>query len=105
MSQPGPARILRLAGRLGFVIALACVLGVVGMQFAGIVEKNVAVANELAATRADIVALRQRKAEQLQTIERLSSAAGAIPEIHEKLRLVGPHEVLIYVRGGTAHVR
>ncbi|GAC1308748.1 MAG: hypothetical protein NVSMB19_22130 [Vulcanimicrobiaceae bacterium] len=102
MKRPTPARILRVASRLGFVIALACVLGVVSMQFEGIVAKNLAVAHELSVSRADVAALHERKARQLRTIERLGTAAGALPEIHEKLRLVGPHEEIIYVRGGPA---
>lgn len=96
-----PARYLRLASRLGFALALAIVLGLVGMQFEGIVAKNVAVANELSASRADIAALREREARQVRTIRRLSTAAGAVPEIHERLQLVGPNEEIIFVRGAT----
>jgi len=101
VSRPKPARVLRVASRLAFVIAIVCVLGVVGMQFEGILAKNLAVAHELSASRADIAELRQRKARQMRTIERLQSAAGAVPEIHEKLRLVGPREEIIYVRGSA----
>ncbi len=92
---------LRLAARFGLASVVASVLGVVGIQFQGIVAKNLAVARELSATHADIVALREREARQLRTIERLGSAAGAVPEIHAKLRLVGPHEEIIYVRGAA----
>ena len=96
-----PARLLRVASRFGLVIAIAFVLGVVGMQFEGIVAKNIAVAHELSSSRADIAMLRERKARQLRTIRRLGTAAGAVPEIHERLRLVGPHEEIIYVRGAA----
>ena len=95
------ARYLRVASRFGFALALAIVLGLVGVQFEGIVAKNVAVANELEASHADIAALREGKARALRTIRRLSTAAGAIPEIHERLQLVGPSEELIFVRGAS----
>jgi len=93
--------LLRVASRCSVVIALAFVLGMIGMQFAGIIAKNIAVTNELSTAHADIASLRERKARQLRTIERLGSAAGAVPEIHDKLRLVGPHEEIIFVRGGA----
>lgn len=97
-----PADIVRVAGRFAFAMAIACVLGLVAMQFEGIVVKNVAIAREVSATRADVEALRTRKRRQFGTIGRLNNAAGAIPEIHEKLRLVGRHEEIIYVRGSAA---
>jgi hypothetical protein len=90
---------LRLAGRLVALAAIAGGLALVGVQFAGIVEKNVAMANDVRASRAEIAALQAREREQRLTLRRLSSAEGAVPEIHERLRLVGPNEELIYVRG------
>lgn len=96
---------LRTASRFGIVLALASVLGMVCVQFEGIVAKNVAVANELSTARADVAALREKKTHQLQTIRRLSTAAGAVPEIHERLQLVGPHEEIIYVRGAPVDAR
>jgi hypothetical protein len=77
----------------------ACVLAVVAMQFEGIVAKNIAVAHEVSLSAARNRALVDRKQHQLQIIRRLSDPAGTIPEIHEKLQLVGPHEEIIYVRG------
>jgi hypothetical protein len=84
---------------MGLLAVCVCVLAVVAMQFTGIVAKNLAVAHEVAASRADIVALRERERRQLHVIQRLSDPQGTIPEIHERLRLVGPHEEIIYVRG------
>jgi cell division protein FtsB len=98
MTSPA-ARIFRLAGRLGLLAVGVGVLAVVAVQFAGIVEKNVALASEVAASRSQIDTLRAREVKQLRTIRRLSNPAGAIPEIHDKLRVVGPHEELIYLRG------
>ena len=96
-----PARVLRVASRVGLTLAIVFCLGVVGMQFAGIVAKNFAVARELSTYRSDIATLRERKARQLRTIVRLQTPAGALPEIHEKLRLVKANEEIIYVRGAA----
>ena len=93
------ARIARLAGRLGLLVLGIGVLAIVFVQFAGIVGKNVALASDVAASRTQIAALRARESKQLRTIRRLSDPAGAIPEIHDRLHLVGPHEELIYLRG------
>ncbi len=101
MSRPKPARIIRVAGRFGLAIAIVFVLGVVGMQFAGIVAKNIAVANELSTSRAEVASLRERERRQQHTISRLQTASGSIPEIHERLRLVRPNEEIIFVRGGA----
>jgi hypothetical protein len=97
MKRPA-ARVLRLTGRLTFVGVLSCALALVAVQFSGIVAKNIAMARELRASRADILALEKRERDQRQTLRRLASPAGAIPEIHQKLRLVGPHEEIIFVR-------
>jgi hypothetical protein len=92
-------RSARLAGRIGLVGVAACVLAVVALQFTGIVAKNVSVARQVASSRAELRALRERERRQLLVIRRLSDPRGAVPEIHEKLRLVGAHEEIIYVRG------
>ena len=95
------ARIVRLVRRLAFVAVALVAFAVVAVQFAGIVVKNIALAGEVSATRAQIEALRVREARQRRTIARLSDPAGAIPEIHDELHMVGPNEELIYVRGLT----
>ena len=91
--------VVRLAGRLALALVVVAVLGVIAMQFEGIVAKNIAVAHELSTIRADVVALHAREKQQRATIARLGTARGAVPEIHEKLRLVGPHEEIIFLRG------
>jgi hypothetical protein len=88
-----------LAGRIALVAVVACVLALVSIQFEGILAKNVAMAHEVDRSRADIAALEKREREQQITLRRLSTPEGAIPEIHEKLRMVGPHEEIILVRG------
>ena len=91
--------IVRLAGRCALALVVVAVLGVIAMQFEGIVAKNIAVAHELSAIRADVAALHARETHQRATIARLGTARGVVPEIHEKLRLVGPREEIIYLRG------
>ena len=93
-----PVTLLRYAGRITFAGVIACGLATVAMQFEGIIAKNVTIARELSASRTDIAALRVREREQLRTIRRLQDPHGAIPEIHEKLRLVAPNEEIYYVR-------
>jgi ABC-type protease/lipase transport system fused ATPase/permease subunit len=97
--MPSAARFVRFAGRLALLGIVATVVAVIAMQLEGIVAKNVALSRELAASRSDIETFRSVTRAQRQTIVRLSDPHGAVPEIHEKLRLVGPHEELIYVRG------
>jgi hypothetical protein len=94
-----PAQIVRFAGRLALLGVVSSVLAIVAMQFEGIVTKNVALAHELSVSRADVEAIRAGTRERRQTIVRLSDPRGAIPEIHDKLRLVGPHEEIIYLSG------
>jgi hypothetical protein len=92
------ANVLRLAGRLVLTALVACIVVLMALQFRLIVLKNVAMAGELEAKRAEISALERREAVQTLTLRRLASPEGAVPEIHAKLQLVGPHEEIIYVR-------
>ncbi|MBD5657293.1 MAG: hypothetical protein IAI50_19250 [Candidatus Eremiobacteraeota bacterium] len=93
-----PAEIARFAGRLAMLGAVAGIVAIVGMQFEGIVVRDLTLAHDLAASRADNETIRATPSAQRETIRRLGDPRGAIPEIHEKLRLVGPHEEIFYVR-------
>ncbi len=95
-------RAMRIGGPIVFILATAAVLVVIAVQVGEIVAKNVDVQSRVSAAQSDIVALRAKRAEQLQAIRRLSDPRGAIPEIHDKLRMVGPHEELIYLSGADA---
>ncbi len=95
-------RAMRIGGPIVLMLATAAVLIVIAVQVGGIVAKNVDVQARVTSAESDIVALRARRAEQEQTIRRLSDPRGAIPEIHDKLRMVGPHEEIIYVSGANA---
>ena len=91
--------VARLAARIGLLTTAGCVAILIVVQFATIVAKNVAIARQVATAHRQIAELRERERARERTVERLSDPRGAIPEIHEKLQLVGPHEELIYVRG------
>jgi len=93
---------LRLVSRLGVVLITLTVFGLVGIQFAHIAGRNLAMVRELHGVQADVKTLRERKRWQERAILRLSDPAGSIPEIHERLHLVGAHETLILLRGVKA---
>ena len=45
-----------------------------------------------------MVALQTKRDEQLRQIKRLSDPSGSIPDIHDRLHLVGDHEAIIYLK-------
>jgi hypothetical protein len=89
---------LRLLGRVAIVAIAAAFVVVVGLQYARIIGKNAGLAAQLATAETDVRNLQAKRAEQAQHIRRLSDPAGAIPEIHDKLHLVGDHETIIYIK-------
>jgi cell division protein FtsB len=91
-------RLMRLAGRLTVLVACFVVATVVVIQYGRIVARNVALSHALASTRAEISVLRAKERKQKRLIERLSDPHGAIPEIHDRLHVVAPHEELIYLK-------
>ncbi|MGP6158228.1 MAG: hypothetical protein ACLPYS_12120 [Vulcanimicrobiaceae bacterium] len=91
-------RVIRLGGRVALAVVALAVLAVICLQFARVGARNLAVWRDLSSERAEVADLRERERRQELTIRRLSDRRGAIPEIHEKLQLVGPHEELIFVR-------
>jgi|SRR5579862_107300 len=95
MRRPSP--LLRLAGRITAVALGLLVLTLVGIQFARAIGENLAAMHQLTALRSDIAALQRRRDEQQRELRRLRDPQGAIPEIHDRLRLVRPNEALIFV--------
>lgn len=73
------------------------VFTLVAIQFARVIDQNVALASALNTTQTDITALQERRAWQLRQLRRLDSPEGAVPEIHDRLRLVGPNEAIVFV--------
>ncbi|GAC1403740.1 MAG: hypothetical protein NVSMB64_05890 [Candidatus Velthaea sp.] len=90
--------VLRLVGRIGVVCVAVSFISLVGLQYARIIGKNVALAQELHGVDVDVHMLQAKRIEQERTIRRLSDPRGAIPEIHDKLHLVGDHEAIIYLK-------
>jgi cell division protein FtsB len=78
------------------------VLAVVIVQCAHLVQRNVALSRELVVVKGEVSDLERKHAEQERTIKRLRDPVGAVPEIHDRLRLVRPNETLIFVQGGEA---
>jgi hypothetical protein len=96
------AALVRALGRIGVASVVVFVVSLVGVQYARVIGRNVALARELHVVEADVLALKVKRAQQMRDIGRLSDAHGAIPEIHDRLHLVGSKEAIIYLkRGGT----
>jgi hypothetical protein len=92
-----PRALLRALARFGVVGITCTVVALIAVQYARIVQKNVTYARELGEVRRDVDALEQKRVQQLREIGRLSDPQGSIPEIHDRLHLVGSHEAIIYV--------
>jgi hypothetical protein len=91
--------LIRLFGRVGVVLLVSsCVLLIV-VQYYHIIRYALTLTHELSETRRDIADLRALRVRQMSDIRRLSDPHGAIPDIHDRLRLVAPNEMLIYVEG------
>jgi cell division protein FtsB len=90
--------LVRLVGRIGVVSVAVAFLSIVGIQYARVIGRNVALAHELRDAQSDLVRLKARRAQQAREIRRLSDPRGAIPEIHAKLHLVGDNEAIIYLK-------
>ena len=93
-----PSPLLRMAGRIAATAMAAVVLSLVGLQYARIVNEDVAMARSLSAAKSDIVALQHRKRSEQREIQRLLDPRGAVLEIHDRLHLVAPNETIIYVK-------
>lgn len=95
MRRPSP--VLRFAGRITAAALGLLVLTVVGIQFARAIGENLTAAHQLSTLQSDIATLQHRRDEQQRELRRLRDPQGAIPEIHDRLRLVRPNEALIFV--------
>lgn len=89
---------VRLFSRLLLGLVAVVVFTLVSVQFARIVNQNVAMARSLSGVRRDVSVLRQRKREEERELRRLSDPYGAIPEIHDRLHLVRTNEAIVYVK-------
>jgi len=94
----GAAARVRLFSRLIFGAVVVVVFTLVSIQFARIVNENIAMAQSLSAVRQDVAMLRRHKRAQERELRRLLDPEGAVPDIHDRLRLVRPGEEIIYVK-------
>jgi hypothetical protein len=70
----------------------------IAVQYARIVERNVAYMQQVHDVESDVSTLELKRDKQLRQIQRLSDPRGAIPEIHDRLHMVGEHETIIYLK-------
>jgi cell division protein FtsB len=89
--------VLRFAGRVTATALALLIVTLVAIQFARAMGENLTAARELSSIHVDITALERRRDEQQRELRRLRDPQGAIPEIHDRLRLVRPNEALIFV--------
>jgi hypothetical protein len=95
--------LVRLAG-YGAAISIAGVLTVaLGSSCVRVIDRNIVLMRELRSVNDDVHALQARRLAQQREISRLSDPSGAIPEIHEKLRLVRDDEAIIYLKKADGH--
>jgi hypothetical protein len=92
------ARLLRTLARVVCVVLAGTFVVLVLVQYARIVERNVAYMGQVRDVERDVAALQVKRDDQLRLIRRLSDPHGAIPEIHDRLHLVGDGEAIIYLR-------
>ena len=92
------ARLGRIGARAGAAVVAAVVAIVMVVQFGRIIERNLLYAHDLSQVQRDIGNLENKRLEQQRQIRRLSDPQGAIPEIHDRLHLVGDSEAIIYLR-------
>lgn len=89
--------VLRIAGRALTAAGLLLIATLVVVQFARAINENLRAARQLSQIRSDIAELTRERDEEERELRRLRDPQGVIPEIHDRLRLVRPNEVLIFV--------
>ena len=90
--------LLRSLARLSVAAIGGTFAVLIAVQYARIIERNVAYVQEVHDVQRDVGALEAQRDQQLRQIARLTDPRGAIPEIHDRLHLVGDHEAIIYLK-------
>lgn len=98
--RAGTRGVFRFLGRLAVLGISTVVLTLVGVQFARILNQNVAMARSLSAVQRDVQTLKARKREEQRELRRLSDPEGSVPAIHDRLHLVRPNEAIIFIKRG-----
>ena len=99
-ARPALVTVLRAASRIGIVCIALVAFTLIGVQYARVIGRNVALAHELRDVQRDVAMLRAKSTQQHIDIKRLSDPRGAVPEIHDRLHLVGDREAIIYLKHG-----
>lgn len=90
--------LLRFMGRSVVVCVILAVALLLVVQYYRAFRSSLDLSRKLAVTQREIANLHALRSRQLTEIRRLEDPHGAIPEIHDRLRLVGKNEELIYVQ-------
>lgn len=85
-------------GSVGSKIAVGMFALAVVVQYVGIIDRNIVVAQQVRVQEAAINVLQDQRDEQQRHIARLTRPGGAIPEIHDRLHLVSSNEAIVYLR-------
>ena len=90
--------LLAWLARLGVTAIGGTFAILIAVQYVRIVERNVTYMQQVRDVEHDVTALEQKRDQQRRQIQRLSDPRGAIPEIHDRLHMVGDHEAIIYLK-------
>jgi hypothetical protein len=89
---------MRLGAQFGAILVGGVLVLMIAAQYAHIIHRNVSYILQVRDVQRDIAALERKRIDQQREIARLSDPQGAIPEIHDRLHLVGDHEEIIYLK-------
>jgi hypothetical protein len=90
--------LLAWLARLGVTAIGGTFAVLITVQYVRIVERNVAYIQQIHDVNSDVTVLEAKRDQQLRQIQRLSDPRGSIPEIHDRLHMVGPKEEIIYLK-------
>jgi hypothetical protein len=90
--------LLAWMARLGVTAIGGTFAILIAVQYARIIERNFTYVQQVHQVESDVGALEAKRDKQLHTIQRLTDPQGAIPEIHDRLHMVGDHEAIIYLK-------
>jgi hypothetical protein len=90
--------LLAWMARLGVTAIGGTFAILIAVQYARIIERNFTYVQQVHQVESDVGALEAKRDKQLRTIQRLTDPQGAIPEIHDRLHMVGDHEAIIYLK-------
>lgn len=94
--------VLVAAGRAITAAVVLLVASLIVVQFVRAIGQNVAAAHQLSSLQTDIAALERQRDEQQRELRRLRDPEGAVPEIHDRLRLVRPNEAMVFISPAPA---